>query len=269
MRRNLGPETPDLIMRKIEEGRGRGSLSSYAPWMNVGEFRSSGEQRIVLGRKTGRLHHYFSRGESNHHLVAEFSDKVIDIREQYPVLPIEYTLDIARKMGIKHPSYGGYPHVITFDFLLTIQKENGQGHLVRSIKRSDDLLKPRVVEKLSLEQGICAELDFPYEIITEKHFPATLVANLKFLWEWTRIARSLPDRCAQQDFVRALCTQDLDEPLGIVLANAADKLAVSRSLAIWLFQYCAWVKAVKFDVYSPLALTKPHPALKANYALEW
>jgi hypothetical protein len=266
MRTNLGPETPALIERMIKAGRGRGTLASYLPWINVGEIRSSGEQRKVIGRKTGRVHHYLSRGESYHHLLAEFNEKVVDIREQYPILPVDHTLEIARDLGIKHPSFGGYPKVITFDFLLTVQNGKTYRQHVRSIKRSEDLAKPRVVEKLRLEQQISAKLGFQYEIVTEKNMPPILNANLKFLWTWTFLTRPLPDRVEQQAFVQALCLQDLDEPLGIVLAQTADRLGIARSLAIWMFQYCAWVKAIKLDLNAPLSLVKVHPGLKANYA---
>lgn len=228
MRRNLGPETPELIEKKINAGRGRGYLSSYSPWIRVGEIRSSGEQRIVVGRKTGRSHHYLSRGESSHHLLAEFSDQVMDIREQYPVLPIEQTLEIASRIGVKHPSFAGRPTVVTFDFLLTVARDrNTTGELVRSIKRSEDLGKARVVEKLYLEREICADLGFGYEIVTEKQMPLVLINNLKFLWNWTFLVRQIPDQSEQRMFKSILCLHDFDEPLGSVLEQTP-KSSISR-----------------------------------------
>jgi TnsA endonuclease N terminal len=213
MRRRAGPDTPDHIAKKIAEGRGRGAGSAYAPWIKVGEIRSSGEQRILRGRKTGRLHHYFSRGESNHHLFAEFSQKVVDIREQFPVLPIDNSLEVARKLGIRHPQFAGTPTVVTFDFLLTIRDGNAHRHLVRSVKRSDDLKKHRVLEKLTLERQLCLELGFGYEIVTELQMGAVPLANLTFLWQWTRLKRPDPDPLQQQIFLQILRQQDFQNPL--------------------------------------------------------
>jgi len=267
MRRNLGPETPELIAKKIQAGRGRGYLESYRPWIQVGEIRSSGEQRVVVGRKTGRSHHYLSRGESAHHLLVEFSDQVSDIREQYPVLPLAQTLDIASRIGIKHPSFSGHPTVITFDFLLTVERGEGtSGELVRSIKRSEDLVKQRVLEKLALEREICAELGYRYEIVTEKQMPPILISNLRFLWNWTFLSRALPDSREQELFKRVLCMHDFDDTLGTVLEQTAKKLNISRNLSIWMFQYCAWIKMIKLDLNVPIALTKPHAGLRINYA---
>lgn len=264
MRRIQGPDTPELIAKKIAEGRGRGFGSTYTPWIKVGEIRSNGEQRIVLGRKTGRLHHYLSRGESNHHLFAEFNDKVIDIREQYPVLPVDYTLEVAKKLGVKHPAFNGQPSVITFDFFLTIKQANAREHLVRSIKRSDDLKKVRVLEKLQLEKQICVEQGYRYEVITETQMNPVTLANLKFLWNWTLLQRPLPSDAEIDAFLRALYRQDFEEPLGLLLQRVAKELSMAPSLAIWNFRYLAWEKVVNFNPDEPLQLTSSHQGLQRN-----
>ncbi len=48
----------------------------------------------------------------------------MDIREQFPLLPIEETIIIAEELGIKHPTdpNTGEPVVMTTDFLVTVSK---------------------------------------------------------------------------------------------------------------------------------------------------
>lgn len=63
--------------------------------------------------------------ERNYFYLTEYSDVVIDLREQFPVLPFEETRLIADELGIKHPTdpKTGEPIVMTTDFLLTIDTD--------------------------------------------------------------------------------------------------------------------------------------------------
>ena len=64
--------------------------------------RGFGESRC--GWKHGRIHHLLSRPETNYFYCVEWEDRVVDIREQFPLLPQEDTQRIARSLGIKrHP----------------------------------------------------------------------------------------------------------------------------------------------------------------------
>ena len=93
------------IQRKIKEGRGQGHFSEYKPWLTVHDVPSIGIVTRILGWKSGRLHHYLSEHfELAHHYQMEWSEQVIDIREQFPLLPLDKTLYIAQKLGIKHPT---------------------------------------------------------------------------------------------------------------------------------------------------------------------
>lgn len=63
--------------------------------------------------------------ERNYFYLTEYSDVVIDFREQFPVLPLEETRLIADELGIKHPTdpKTGEPILMTTDFLLTVDTD--------------------------------------------------------------------------------------------------------------------------------------------------
>lgn len=65
--------------------------------------------------------------ERNYYYLTEYSDFVVDIREQFPLLPLEETIVIAYELGIKHPidPKKHEPIVVTTDFLLTVDKGDG------------------------------------------------------------------------------------------------------------------------------------------------
>lgn len=87
------------IQRKIKERRGQGHFSEYKPWLTVHDVPSIGIVTRMLGWKSGRLHHYLSEHfELAHHYQMECSEQVIDIREPFPLLPLDKTLYIAQKV---------------------------------------------------------------------------------------------------------------------------------------------------------------------------
>jgi len=56
--------------------------------------------------------------ERNYFYLTEYSDVVVDIREQFPLLPLEETIVIAEELGLKHPTNPKTqePIVMTTDF---------------------------------------------------------------------------------------------------------------------------------------------------------
>jgi hypothetical protein len=116
--------TAATIARRIKEGRGKGQFAEYKPWLTIHDVPSLGIVTRIPGWKSGRLHHYFSEHfELAHHYQMEWALDVIDIREQYPLLPLEKTLFIAEKLGVRHPvdPKTKHPIVMTTDMLLTIR----------------------------------------------------------------------------------------------------------------------------------------------------
>lgn len=86
--------------RKQQEGRGLGIGQSYKPWVTIQDFHSSGRVSRIRGIKTNRQHEFLSDLEHNYFYLLEFAENVIDIREQFPLLPLEDTLLIAKELGV-------------------------------------------------------------------------------------------------------------------------------------------------------------------------
>ena len=68
--------------RYIKEGRGEGSGKDYQPWITIQDIPSKGRVSRTPGWKTNREHHLFSDNERRLFYVFEWSDVVVDIREQ-------------------------------------------------------------------------------------------------------------------------------------------------------------------------------------------
>ncbi|MGZ4955135.1 MAG: hypothetical protein ACXV74_13650 [Methylobacter sp.] len=68
---------------------GVGAKDEYKPWLRVQDVPSCGLSSKIQRFKTNRERHTLSESETQFFYLAEFSDFVIDIREQFPLLPLE------------------------------------------------------------------------------------------------------------------------------------------------------------------------------------
>ncbi|RXT05277.1 TnsA endonuclease N-terminal domain-containing protein [Ammoniphilus sp. CFH 90114] len=177
------------IERKLKEGRGKGHFSEYKPWLTIHDVPSKGVVTRVLGWKSGRLHHFLSEHyELAHFFQMEWATNVLDIREQFPLLPIEKTMFIAEKLGVKHPTHPKTHQsvVMTTDMLLTVKRGDEIHFQAHSIKPKSKISK-RVLEKLEIERRFFEDEGISWRLVTERQIDRILVENVK----WVHSAKTL------------------------------------------------------------------------------
>lgn len=180
------------IEHRINEGRGQGKGADYKPWLVIQDIPSRGLVSRVKGKKTGRIHHLFSSHEQNYFYVLDLSPSVADIREQYPLLPLEETQAIAQKLGVRHPTDPKTRSavVMTTDFLVT---NTHNQEWARTLKYAKELEKQRTLEKLEIERLYWQARETDWGIVTEQEIPDVLVANARLLHDYHDIAdRQIP-----------------------------------------------------------------------------
>ena len=187
MAKRRTPFTDKNIKRMIKEGRGKGEGVKYKPWLTVQDVPSLGRSGEILGWKTGRIHHFLSKLEVKYFYNLEWPDKILDIREQYPLFDefdsYEETMEIAKKIGVEYPVIPKYrtPNVMTTDFLITF-KVNGK-EVVKAIstKYAKDLSDRRTLEKLEVERLFWERRNIDWKIITEKQINEALAFNVQYV----------------------------------------------------------------------------------------
>ncbi|WDV06738.1 TnsA endonuclease N-terminal domain-containing protein [Lysinibacillus irui] len=174
------------VEKWIKEGRGSGIGADYKPWLNIQDVSSLGRSTRLKGIKTKRQHEFLSDLERNYFYLTEYSDFVVDIREQFPLLPLEETIVIADELGLKHPTdpKTNEPVVMTTDFLLTVEKGNGLVELARTIKMKDELLKQRVIEKFEIERVYWERRQIDWGIVTELEIPKEMARNISYIHDY-------------------------------------------------------------------------------------
>ncbi len=142
------------IDKMIKEGRGQGIGVEYKPWIRIQDVPSLGRSTRLKGIKTKRQHEFLSDMERNYFYLLEFSDSIVDIREQFPLLPLEDTILIAEELGLEHPKNPttGESIVMTTDFFISIKNNNEFYEVARTIKAKDELMNRRILEKFEIER---------------------------------------------------------------------------------------------------------------------
>lgn len=260
------------IARHIKNGYGQGEGSSYKPWVRVQDVSSIGRSRKTPGFKTGRLHHTLSDLEYYYFLLLEFSNEVIDIREQYPLFATTRTRDIAAEMGIRYPMYSGtkVPFVITSDYALTVQSPGGKKRLaIRTCKYESELADPeegpRVIEKLELERAIWADQGVTdWLIVTDRLIDPVLKDNLDWLHTSAWVDSTIATEEQKMRFIEAAVhTADGTRTLASVIRSISTMSSMPYRNGSSLFKYLVWNKALLTDLSATrLDLTLPCPLLR-------
>lgn len=174
------------INKWIAEGRGQGDGKDYKPWLNIQDVASYGYATREKGWKTERIHHFLSDLELNYLYTLDWCPYVEDIREQYPLLPLQKTLSIAEEMGIEHPredgAHGPYK-VITSDFFIVLKTDKGLKTCIRTIK-PENHLDTRELEKFDIEMKYFQDLGIEdWKLVTDHDVPQNFIKNMDWLYD--------------------------------------------------------------------------------------
>lgn len=175
--------TEQKITRYIKEGRGSGRKEDYKPWINIQNISSKGRSNRIKGFTSNRIHHFLSDLEAKCFYKLEWDDRVVDIREQYPLLDREMAMNIARDKNINYPIDidSKTPIVLTTDFLIT-KIENGR--LVDeaiTVKYKKDLENKRVIEKFEIEKEYWKKKGISWSIVTEDQINQVEIDNIVWM----------------------------------------------------------------------------------------
>lgn len=186
--------------RYVKEGRGQGSGKSYKPWITIQDFPSKGRVSRTPGWKSDRVHHFMSDWELRYFYLLEWSDAVIDIQEQYPLLDLDLAFCIADEIGIKYPKDKNtdVSYVLTTDFVLTIQEQGKSRKIARTVKMAEELKKKRTLEKLELEKVYWERQNVDWAIVTEQEISRVFADNVRWVhpnYHWELLAEQNSEHC--------------------------------------------------------------------------
>lgn len=243
--------------KRSKEHRGEGRGADYNPYLHIQDVPSEGLVSRIKGWKNGRVTHLLSKLERRYFYIADWSKLVVDVREQFPLLPLEETLAIARDCGFRHPTdpQTGQPVVMTTDFVITISYATGTVDQARAVKPSSKLQHERTLQKLEIERRYWAARKIDWGIVTEREIPTTLADNIELLHSYL----SISDRCTLTDAevaaITSLLTREVSQgqrPLRHIAVDCDKTLGLepgtSLAFAYHLLASRQWV----IDMNSPI-----------------
>src|SRR4051794_173481 len=100
------------LKRYISDGRGQGE-EEYKPWIKVSEIPSIGRVSRIFSRKMNRVMQLFSDVQSMIYYLLEFDDRVVNVKEQFPLLDISDIVGHLDESLLKRlKNSDGTPHII-------------------------------------------------------------------------------------------------------------------------------------------------------------
>jgi hypothetical protein len=247
----------------VREGRGSGWGPDYSPWIRVQDFSSRGVASRVKSRKTGRVHHLMSNQELAYFYILDWSDKVTDIREQFPLVDIEAAVKIAAQAGIRYPTdnISGYPYVLTCDFMITTV----DGIKARTIKMTSELCNARVLEKLEIERRYWSAQGIDWKIVTEREISVQKSKNIQWLYTAYDNDESTSyqnEETQSQNLMMQLIVAD-----GYSIREAAQTIEKEwlfpAGFGIRIFKRLVLSKCILINIEEPINLNAKGVALKA------
>lgn len=250
------------IKEKIREGRGRGTGARYKPWIIVQDLSSSGQSNREFGHKAGRQHDLLSKLELHFFLILEWSLKVTDIREQFPLLsanklsPLEATLSIAKQNDITHPiDRGKEPCALTTDFLITVARPIGTVTHARTVKPSKKLSESRILEKFEIERRYWRDKEIDWAIVTEHEIDPVLVDNIKWIHKYMPVSSLYPLTDEKIRRIAIALTRMMPNdhrPLSDIALECDDRLGLEEGQSLAVARHLIGSRQWRVDMTKPI-----------------
>lgn len=257
----------ERMIERYKEGFGNGDGVGYKAWIGVGSFPNKGITHRQVGRLTGRHHQLFSNHELKAFLAVQRLAKVVDIREQFPLWPLEETEKLAAELGVLHPGFNmSNPQVMTTDLFLTLRDGS---HEAIAVKPSSELSSLRTLEKLEIERKYWMARSVPWSIVTEKQIPADLAHNLTYVDECYDINRVICETHSMSQIemhIFDVLTKRYTDPLNQVCLAIDAELNIGEGTCLTIVRRALALKhwsvaiQVRLDPAKPLEGLSPGPA---------
>lgn len=242
------------IENRLKQGRGMGQGANYNPWLHIQDVPSQGLASRIKGWKTRRVHHLLSELETSYFYVLDWSLPVLDIREQFPLLPLEETLAIAEQCGVAYPAdpRTKEPVVMTTDFVVTVRQSVGSIEQARTVKYAQDLQSKRNLEKLEIERCYWQRRNIDWGIVTEREVSQTIAENIKWLHPYLDL-NDLP----QSDITRITMVMtplvlQAKDSLADIAAICDDQLGLRPGLSLLVVRHLLANRVWQVNMVQPI-----------------
>lgn len=266
-KRNTSWDT-NKLSRWIKEGRGQGEGKEYKPWLTIQDYPSMGRATRIFGWTTQRIHHFFSDSQLKYFYLLDWEEKVVDIREHYPLLDLETVLEDTADLKLDKfiDKKTKEPYILTTTFLITLLNPDGQkSFAARSIKYASELSKKTTIEKLEIERRYWTAKGINWGIVTNKDINDVRAKNI----EWIHSAMT-SDGCNRlsidefNDLLDGLLYRLIDNQQNIrkIISEFEKDYSLDAGVGLLLFKHLIAGKRIAFNMDKPINLNESGSSLR-------
>lgn len=256
------------LKRWIKEGRGQGEGKEYKPWLTIQDYPSMGRATRIFGWTTQRIHHFFSDSQLKYFYLLDWEEKVVDIREHYPLLDLETVLEDTADLKLDKfiDKKTKEPYILTTTFLITLLNPDGQkSFAARSIKYASELSKKTTIEKLEIERRYWTAKGINWGIVTNKDINDVRAKNI----EWIHSAMTSDDcnglsRDEFDDLLDGLLYRLIDNQQNIreIISRFEKDYSLDAGAGLLLFKHLIAGKRIAHDMDKPINLNESGSSLR-------
>lgn len=246
------------LKQRLSEGRGTGEKEDYTPWHKTQDFPSYGRASRLLGVKTGRIHHFFSKTQRDYFLLLDWDDSVYDIREQFPLL--DYKTVISELSDIECSKFSNdiADYVLTTTFLGTMVNDDGSfKYFARSVKYASDLEKKIAQEKLEIERRYWESKSIEWKLVTNKDINMVKVKNLEYINQSSSLKYTNESFEDISHRIRDKYLWGNDKILSTIFADIDNTMGLPRGECILIFKSLLARKMIIVDINEMIDIRRP------------
>ena len=247
--------------RRIEEWeKANAKRGKYVPFIDPRDIKSEGSKgRVPDYENKGQDKRVLSNNERLYAYILMFDDRILWSKEQYPLLPIERSIAIAKRLNIRHPKYPGtnLDVVMTTDFYCGKIDGNDVVYSIKDdekIKSLTDRQIKNLENKEKIQRAFWESKGVKYHLIysssyRNSNFAKNLVKlakNLKISFELELIRKRW-----LKSFSLSLRNTSARR-LSFLLTVTSDSMGIEYHQSVALFKHCLWHKMIKANLYIPL-----------------
>ncbi|WP_080428285.1 TnsA endonuclease N-terminal domain-containing protein [Burkholderia ubonensis] len=248
---------PPYLRPRVRRGLGIGVGASYRPWRQIRRSGIRGTASYVRGVKIDRVYQLLSEKETTYFYLKERQPEVVDIREHWPILDLDRTLQLSQACGINHPMHDGMPEPFALDFLITEQSETGINYRACCLSPMSDSPTKRSEGLLQVQSRWCQENGIAWYWVDISQFDRVILHNLRYIRSWFRHQYCIDEAAADAYAAIFLAAYQRNIPLHMLLAITAQHMHQSETDALDTFLYCAWSGRIPITLTHRLAINAP------------
>ncbi|WP_321900185.1 PDDEXK family nuclease, partial [Paraburkholderia heleia] len=147
------------------------------------ELPTSGTAAVVHGIRVSRNYELIDRKSTAIFYLLERRQTISDIRERWPILDLNRTLQLAYEFDVVHPCRAGVPEPLTLDFLITDQTAE-KTYKAINLFHGENSLDERERSLMRIRQAWCKEKGVDWVLVDNSPISETVIQTLRFIRTW-------------------------------------------------------------------------------------